>query len=114
MTHAPQDSVGAPLSSTATSAGNHDVAPASHPSRSGTKIIAGIVIALIILHQDNWFWTSDYLVFGILPISLFYHICISIAASCTWFLATKFAWPVETIQIAKSAELPTNPSKEAH
>ena len=66
-------------------------------------IITILVITLIVLHQDNWFWNNDKLVFGMLPITLFYHLCISIAASCVWFLATKIAWPVETIEQVKAA-----------
>ena len=64
------------------------------PSR-GAWIIAALVVALLILHQDNWFWTDDTLVFGFMPIGLFYHACISIAASATWLLATKLAWPFD-------------------
>lgn len=52
-----------------------------------------MVVTLIVLHQDNWFWTDGTLVFGFMPIGLFYHACISIAASITWFLATQFCWP---------------------
>ena len=33
------------------------------------------------------------LVLGFVPMGLFYHACISIAASATWWLATKIAWP---------------------
>jgi len=58
-------------------------------------IIAGLVVFLLILHQDNWFWTDDTLVFGFMPIGLFWHACISIAASLTWALATKIAWPID-------------------
>jgi hypothetical protein len=64
----------------------------SRPSK-GSLIIAGLVILLLILHQDNWFWTDDTLLFGFMPIGLFWHACISIAASLTWYLATKIAWP---------------------
>ena len=58
-------------------------------------VVWALVILLLILHQDNWFWDNDTLVMGFIPIGLFYHACISIAASVTWFLATKFAWPVQ-------------------
>lgn len=77
-----------------------DTHPISSPSSSGNGkwLVALIVIALLVLHQDNWFWTDGRLVFGFMPVALFYHACISIAAACTWFLATKVAWPVETIQ----------------
>jgi hypothetical protein len=60
---------------------------------SGPLIIAGLVLLLLILHQDNWFWTDDTLLMGFMPIGLFWHACISIAATLTWFLATKIAWP---------------------
>jgi hypothetical protein len=47
------------------------------------------------LHQDYWFWTNKTLVFGILPMGLFWHICISIAATLLWLLATRIAWPID-------------------
>lgn len=53
----------------------------------------GLVLLLIVLHQDNFFWHDDTLVLGFLPIGLFYHACLSVAAAVTWFLGTKFAWP---------------------
>ena len=52
-----------------------------------------LVILLLILHQDNWFWEDNRLVFGVIPVGLFYHACVSLAAGVTWFLATQFAWP---------------------
>ncbi len=58
-------------------------------------VVWGLVVLLIILHQDFWFWEDGTLVFGFIPVGLFYHACISIAASITWFLATIFAWPGE-------------------
>lgn len=58
-------------------------------------VVWGLVLALIILHQDVWFWTDKTLVFGFIPIGLFYHACISLAAGITWYLATLYAWPAE-------------------
>ena len=55
-----------------------------------------LLIALVLLHQDSWYWTDGRLVFGLLPIGLFYHMVLSVAASITWLLAAKFAWPVES------------------
>lgn len=52
-----------------------------------------LVLALVIVHQDIWFWNDETLVFGFIPIGLAYHAGISIAASIVWFLATIFAWP---------------------
>ncbi len=55
-----------------------------------------LVLVLIILHQDNWFWTDDRLVFGFLPIGLFYHACISVAAGAMWWWATIYCWPSDS------------------
>ena len=60
----------------------------------GPVIIAALVLLLLILHQDNWFWTDATLVVGFIPIALFWHACISMAAVVTWFLATRIAWPL--------------------
>lgn len=51
------------------------------------------VAALYILHQDIWFWRSSYLVFGFLPIGLFYHGLFSIAAALLMWLLVTHAWP---------------------
>jgi len=62
------------------------------------------VIALIILHQDFWFWdTYEPLVFGFMPIGLAYHVGLSIAASVVWYLATRFCFPVQDESPAASA-----------
>lgn len=61
----------------------------------GPPVIVALVVLLIILHQDNWFWESDTLVFGFMPIGLFWHACISIGATLTWALATQIAWPLD-------------------
>lgn len=71
--------------------------------RSGPTIIAILVALLMIAHQDNWYWNDGTLVFGFMPIGLFYHACLSIAATLTWLLATKIAWPVETIEQTEAA-----------
>jgi len=52
------------------------------------------VAALYFLHQDFWFWrTAHPLVFGFIPIGLFYHACFSVAASLLMWLLVKFSWP---------------------
>lgn len=57
------------------------------------KLVWALVLLLVILHQDNWFWEDDTLVMGFMPIGLFYHACLSVAASVTWFVATRHCWP---------------------
>ncbi|MEZ6130978.1 MAG: DUF3311 domain-containing protein [Planctomycetaceae bacterium] len=56
--------------------------------------IWGLVLLLTVLHQDLWYWNDSSLVGGIVPIGLFYHACLSVAAAFVWFLATQFAWPL--------------------
>jgi hypothetical protein len=52
------------------------------------------VIALYVLHQDFWFWRRAHpLVFGFVPIGLFYQACFSVAAALLMWLLVKFAWP---------------------
>jgi hypothetical protein len=52
------------------------------------------VLALYLLHQDFWFWrTAHPLVFGFVPIGLFYQGCFSVAAALLMWLLVKFAWP---------------------
>lgn len=57
------------------------------------RLIWILIILLILLHHDFWYWSDDTLVFGFIPIGLFYHICISLAAVGVWLLATLIAWP---------------------
>ncbi len=51
------------------------------------------VVVLYVLHQDIWFWRSSYLVFGFIPIGLFYQGCFSIAAALLMWLLVTYAWP---------------------
>ncbi len=57
------------------------------------KVVWGLVLLLVVLHQDIWNWDNDRLVFGIIPVTLAYHSCISIAASIVWLIAATTAWP---------------------
>ncbi|MDA8745886.1 DUF3311 domain-containing protein [Rubripirellula amarantea] len=59
------------------------------------QVVWILIVALLILHQDFWYWTDGHLVFGFMPIGLFYHACISLAAGITWWMATEFCWPAE-------------------
>jgi hypothetical protein len=58
-----------------------------------------VVVALYILHQDIWFWrTAHPLVFGFVPIGLFYHAAFSVAAALVMWLLVKYAWPAHLEQ----------------
>jgi hypothetical protein len=58
-----------------------------------TLLIVAVVV-LYILHQDIWFWRTPYpLVFGFVPIGLFYHACFAVASAGLMWLLVTFAWP---------------------
>lgn len=58
------------------------------------SLLVIVIIALYLLHQDFWFWRSaEPIVFGFLPIGLFYHICYTIAISALMWLLVRNAWP---------------------
>ncbi len=66
------------------------------------------VVALYVLHQDNWFWrTAHPLVFGFIPIGLFYHACFAVASALLMWLLVRFAWPAHLEQ-----EVEQQPTKE--
>jgi hypothetical protein len=57
--------------------------------------LAALITALVyVLHQDFWFWrTARPLVFGFLPIGLFYHATYTAGiAIFMWFMVRRF-WP---------------------
>ncbi|HET6861819.1 MAG TPA: DUF3311 domain-containing protein [Pyrinomonadaceae bacterium] len=62
------------------------------------------VVALYLLHQDVWFWRNGRLVFGFIPIGLFYHACYSVAASLVMWLLVTYAWPAHLEQEVEEEE----------
>jgi uncharacterized protein DUF3311 len=65
------------------------------------------VVALYVLHQDVWLWrTARPLVFGFLPVGLFYHACYSVAASLLMWLLVRQAWPAHLEEEAERGERP--------
>jgi hypothetical protein len=52
------------------------------------------VALLYVLHQDFWLWyEARPLVFGFLPIGLFYHAAFTVACSGALWLLVKMNWP---------------------
>src|SRR5262245_59318487 len=63
------------------------------------------VITFYLLHQDFWFWKKiEPMVFGFLPIGLFYHLCYTLAVSVLMWLLVKHAWPVHLDERAGERE----------
>lgn len=64
-------------------------------SEKGSRwIVAGLVLALLVLHQDLWFWRDARLFLG-LPIGLSYHVLYCVAVALVMALAVRWAWPRE-------------------
>ena len=62
-------------------------------------LAATAVALLYVLHQDFWFWREARpLVFGFLPIGLFYHAAFTVASSGVLWLLVKLAWPAHLEQ----------------
>lgn len=75
--------------------------------------IWSLVAVLLVLHQDNWFWTDGKLVFGFMPVGLLYHAVISLAAACLWFAAILLIWPAGVDGEPSSGDTPLEKSQEA-
>ena len=75
-----------------------------YPTHSMKKLLTGIAIAMLILHQDFWLWDNTNLVFGFMPVGLVYHACFSMAVAILAVLAITFAWPHELIEWATTKD----------
>ena len=59
-----------------------------------TVLLTTLVLALYAFHQDVWLWrTARPLVFGFLPVGLFYHACYTLACALLMWLLVSVAWP---------------------
>ena len=47
-------------------------------------LILIVFLIFVVLHQDFWNWDNSNLVFGFMPVGLFYHACYSLAAAAFW------------------------------
>ena len=53
-----------------------------------------LVLLAYLLHQDFWNWQkAEPLLFGFLPVGLWYHGVYSLVAAGLMALLVKFAWP---------------------
>jgi len=59
------------------------------------NVVAVVVVAVFYaLHQDVWFWREARpLVFGFLPIGLFYHAAYTVGCALLLWLLVKITWP---------------------
>ena len=59
-----------------------------------SPVLAVLVALVYVLHQDIWFWrAAEPLVFGFLPVGLFYHAAYTAACAALMALLVRTAWP---------------------
>lgn len=61
-----------------------------------------LVLAVVLLHQDTWFWNSRALVFGFLPIGLAYHAAYTLLCSMVLWTLILYVWPDQLEQDAEA------------
>jgi hypothetical protein len=58
------------------------------------RVVVALIVLLTILHQDFWWWDDhETLVAGFVPITLAYHMGISLGAGILWACAVRWCWP---------------------
>lgn len=76
------------------------------------SVVWGLILFLVVIHQDVWNWDNDSLVFGFIPMTLAYHAGISISASVVWFIAIMTVWPTDLEdEVAAHVESQSNTSE---
>jgi uncharacterized oligopeptide transporter (OPT) family protein len=55
--------------------------------------VTAVIVLMIALHQDFWFWGDATLVFGVLPVGLAWHAAYSVLASVVLAGLVRYAWP---------------------
>ena len=59
------------------------------------RVLGALLVALLyVLHQDVWFWRQARpLVFGVLPVGLFYHAAYTLATAGALVVLVTLLWP---------------------
>ena len=74
-------------------------------SRATLVILALAALMVLVLRHDYWNWDTPYpLLFGFLPVGLWWQGMVSILAACLMALMVRFAWPGELEDEALVAE----------
>ena len=57
-------------------------------------VIVVLIVLLGVLHHDFWWWDDARpLVLGFIPVSLAWHMGLSVATALVWLLVVTLAWP---------------------
>ncbi len=73
------------------------------------NFFAGLLVGLlIVLHQMDWHFAADALLFDRVPMALAYHALISILSAFAWYFVVQNCWPTD----AEVLETPTETTNE--
>ena len=68
-------------------------------------LLAGVALAVVVLRHDYWNWDTPHpLLFGFLPVALWWQALVSLLAAGMMWLMVRFAWPFEVEDAALEAE----------
>ncbi len=71
-------------------------APVARRSPAVLLLLAGVALIVIICRHDYWNWDTPYpLLFGFLPVGLWWQGLVSLLAVGMMWLMVRFAWPGE-------------------
>ena len=69
-------------------------------------LLALVAIAVIVLRHDYWNWDTPYpLLFGFLPVGLWWQAMVSILACVMMWMMVRFAWPGELEEKAEGGRM---------
>lgn len=86
---------------------NGDQRSASGNGGSATVrwLLAALVLVLLILRHDYWWWDDARpLLFGFLPVGLWWQALVTLLAAVMMWLLVRFAWPKQLEDEALAAE----------
>jgi hypothetical protein len=79
--------------------------PARPRSRATYAFLTLAAIAVLVMRHDYWFWDTPYpLLFGSLPVALWWQAVVSLSACALMWLMVRFAWPQELEHVALETE----------
>lgn len=74
-------------------------------------LLALMIAAVYLIHQDYWNWHDKSLVMGFLPKGLAYHALFSVIAAVMMWVLVKSAWPEH---IERGVPETTEPQEAIH
>jgi hypothetical protein len=67
-------------------------------------VIAALILAVFLLHQDYWNWAKSAPLFGFLPVGLAYHAAYCVLSAALMWVLVRFAWPRELDEMEARSE----------